>query len=463
MKSSSSVFLLVPLLLAVAQAGDGGGGTSGSPAKPSPACSLKSNSTLVECDILVRGGSKKSPELLSAERVRRVKGLRLKCPLDEATTGANGRPLPPAVFLYLRDVLDDGLEIASAASGATWTFPDNSLEHLEIVDCPFRRLQRLDLLFIASSVTAGLKSLTIRNERLKQHLLAVEADAFQDAPRQLETVDLSSNGLAYLDSRLFCPVARTLTGLNLSHNSLESLDFVGGCSLEKLERLDVSFNGLKRLGRDTFRRTTPKLAEIDLSYNKLAAPEDGAFNGLGELAVANLAHNELSAIPANLFQDGSKLRELYLSNNSLTRLPDGFLERLSSNLVVLNLSHNAIASNSKWFEEGPFKALKALVALDLSFNRLARLGGDVFRGLSSLQVLTVAHNQIHSVSAEVFRPTPNLHALVLSHNAVEDFGESAAKSKEGSVFGGLDKLSSLALDHNKIKTLDRYRWPSWPQ
>jgi Leucine-rich repeat (LRR) protein len=424
--------------------------------RPPPICSLKSNSTVVECKILVNGGTPASTENGGEEppehllSLSGVTGLRLRC--DEM---ASKEDLRPAVFQYLRDVLDAGLEMASAAS-----FPDNSLEHLEVVDCPFRRLQRLDLLFIASSVTSGLKSLTIRNERREvERLLVVEDDAFQDAPRSLASIDLSSNGLLDLDPNLFCPVGRTLSSLNLSHNSLDNLDFVSSCPLDKLHRLDASKNVIRLLKRETFKRTAPRLAEIDLSRNLLSRVEDGVFNGLDGLHVANLAHNALSALSRDIFDKRSQLRELYLSNNSLKVLPSGLLERLRGHLVVLNLSHNAISSSSRWMQDGPFSALSSLVALDLSHNRLANIGSGLLRGLDSLQVLTVAHNQIHSLTRDAFSSTPNLHALVLSHNDIEDFWENGKREGELSgglsVFAGLERLSSLALDHNRIKVLDR--------
>ena len=447
------------LFLLISAAFPSASGDEGGEESAKGACSLGDNDTALECAVVVdqSGRNVVEPDFLTRLSSSGIKTLRLRCQID----GAEG----DGDFLYLRDVLDAGLETASAASAETLTFPDNGIERLEVIDCPVKRLQRLDLLFVASSVTSGLLSLTVRNERgdlvvgrRARPLLTVEADAFQDAPRGLAALDLSGNGLSSADPQLLCPLGRTLARLNVSHNALGSLDVVTSCPLEKLRHLHASHNRLRRVpGRGALGRVLPNLSELDLSSSGLSALEPGSLSGLGELHVVKLAHNGLSFLPADLVGPDTAVRELYLGNNSLSEIPASLLERLGGHLLVLNLSNNAVSSNSRWLRDAPFAALKNLVALDLSHNRLSKLGGGLFRGLGALQVLTAAHNQIRSLAGDAFAHTPSLHALVLSHNRLEELREAGSKldASPGSVFDGLEKISSLALDHNRLKVLDR--------
>ena len=427
-------------------------------AEESASCSLGDNATAVECAVDATGRRNVGgPDFLSRLPSAGIKSLRLRC-----RGGGNGDD----VFLYLRDVLDAGLETASAASAGALTFPHGGLERLEVVDCPVRRLQRLDLLFIASSVTPGLVSLAVRNERADlvaerraRPLLTVEADAFQDAPRGLADLDLSGNGLSSADPlALLCPLGRTLATLNVSHNAFEGVGAAASCPLEKLRHLHASHNRVRRVAAAAaFNRSLPNLSELDLSSNGLASLGPGALGGLRDLRVVRLSHNALQSLPGDLFGRANGVLELYLGNNSLREIPAALLESLGGRLLVLNLSNNAVSSNSRWLRAAPFGALKSLVALDLSHNRLAELGGDLLRGLDSLQVLTAAHNQIRSLAEDAFAHTPSLHALVLSHNGLEDLRQAGGKldASRGSAFDGLEKISSLALDHNRLKVLDR--------
>ena len=73
---------------------------------------------------------------------------------------------------------------------------------------------------------------------------------------------------------------------------------------------------------------------------------DDALIAMTSLRDLNLADNQLAALPPTLFSSASlqSLESLQLQNNSLTMLTPGLFTGLSQ-LVMLNLSHNAIASH----------------------------------------------------------------------------------------------------------------------
>lgn len=371
----------------------------------------------------------------------------------------------------LRDILDQVLSsiedtFETDSSSSLW----QSLRELQVINC-LEELQRLDLLFLASSFTYELTSLRIQDEFSEQRktdkFIIREPDVFTDGPRKLSHLDLSSVGLQFLPEGALCPLQHSLHSLNLTSNLISDVADLGlhrrnggvACQISKVHSINLSRNRLQVIKSGALEPVlaSGSLRDLDLSGNEITRLEDhslaSASQSSSQLQVLNLAHNRLSQLPDNLLvsrleqhADSAQvgLTELYLSNNTLSQLPRGLLDRLT-HLVVLNLSHNALTN--RWLQESPFQALKSLVALDLSHNRLQGIEARFFQGLNSLQVLTVAHNQIHSVSGQLGKVMPTIHALVLAHNNIEELPSD--------VFDGLNQLSSLGLDHNGIKTLAR--------
>lgn len=402
----------------------------------SAACVWHSNTTTVECsgsNASLSGGGITNEDLF-----QEAKNLRLICDPEDVGNRRGHQ--------NLRDIIDMALDPLESTS---W---QEGLDSLEVVNCPLNSLERLDLLYIDSSVTSHLASLKITSSTAKE--LNMEPRVFDDGPRTLTSLDLSSNGLSSFYSQeeatfTLCPLGKSLQRLNLSSNKMMELSDLGlwnhskasSCGMEALTHLVLSNNSLVRVPREAF-VLAPKLQDLDLSQNSLTTLDSGAFSGLAELKILTLSHNDLSVIPKDLLSSKTGLRELYLNNNSLSQLPESLFERLTS-LVVLNLSQNALVNS----ESSPFQALKSLVALDLSHNRLESISAGFLAGLDGLQVLTVAHNRLLSVNPLALSSVPLLHALVLSHNELDVLPPG--------LFDGLQRLSSLAIDHNRIKGLNR--------
>lgn len=379
-----------------------------------------------------------------------VKSLRLHC-LSNDSAGLRRR------LHNLRDILDSLVTLvenndafASQSSKQFW----RSLEAIEAVDCPLRPPQRMDLLFITSSLTNSLHTLSIVSSAS-----SLEADVFREGP-DLSQVEVSnSQSLRTLPMGLFCPLRSSLRSLNLTGNSLGGIVDTGltaECPMERLSKIDLSHNDIRTLSRhDLSLPMAMELAELDLSHNGLQLMEDSSLDGLARsLKVLRLTHNSLSSIPVNLFgrgdnqEEGFALRELYLANNTLAGLPTTLMQRLS-NLVVLNLSQNAISNT--WLDHNlaAFQYLRHLMVLDLSNNQLTFVADSTFQGLAKLQVLTLAHNQLTSLSSSAFASLrQSLHTLVLSNNNIENVPSSLFSS-------GFAKLSVLGLDHNRIRGLSR--------
>lgn len=180
---------------------------------------------------------------------------------------------------------------------------------------------------------------------------------------KLQYLDLSRNNISVLDSVVFCELGALLT-LNLSGNSLESLDSQCFAGLDKLEELDVSRNSVSVLER-------------------------AVFSNLGQLLRLNLSRNSLESIDSKCFTSLEKLQQLDLSMNSICVL-EGVI----------------------------FSDLGQLLRLNISGNRLETLSSDSFRGLTRLQRLDASHNRITSVSPGTFQPVAGLTHLLLADNPV---------------------------------------------
>ena len=110
------------------------------------------------------------------------------------------------------------------------------------------------------------------------------------------------------------------------------------------------------------------LEHLDLRANRLEILSDNALASMTSLRKLNLADNQLAALPPTLFSISTEmslsphgaafaLESLQLQNNSLTLLTPGLFAGLSQ-LSMLNLSHNAIASHL--LDADSFKGLSNL-------------------------------------------------------------------------------------------------------
>ncbi|KAL7289018.1 hypothetical protein TKK_0016975 [Trichogramma kaykai] len=368
------------------------------------------------------------------------------------------------------------------------------LRALHIVGCRVSRL--------ASKVLSGLRdlrNLTISTDSLgysqldelassssgdkaSKFALELEAGAFE-AASQLEKIDLSRNNMWQLPSQVFCPLDN-LVSLNLSHNLLEDLRELNfgqsaagprrserkqrrldyqvqprqqpasppqpsdsppsngnGCFLD-LRSLSVANNRVSLLPSRVF-GSLRRLSSLDLSGNAIAVVEDDALHGLRSLRSIDLSDNRIVALPVDVFQEAANsLKELKLQNNSISVLAPGLVSNMNQ-LVLLDLSRNALTSS--WMSSATFAGLIRLVLLDLSFNQIDRLDPALFKDLYTLQILNLKYNEIEVIPADTFAPMSNLHTLEISHNRL--------RYLDGQSLNGLFALSLLAMNYNLLEGL----------
>ncbi|XP_032124650.1 platelet glycoprotein Ib alpha chain [Sapajus apella] len=164
-----------------------------------------------------------------------------------------------------------------------------------------------------------------------------------DLPRDATILHLSENLLYSFSMASLVPFTH-LTQLYLDQCELTKLQVDG--TLPLLGTLDLSHNKLQSL--PFLGQALPALTILDVSFNQLTSLSPGAFRGLGHLQELYLKGNELKTLPAGLLMPTPKLEKLSLANNNLTELPPGLLNGLK-NLDTLLLQENLLRTIPKGF------------------------------------------------------------------------------------------------------------------
>lgn len=133
-----------------------------------------------------------------------------------------------------------------------------------------------------------------------QHLFLVQNRISRISPgafnhlQNLLTLDLSINELELLPKERLQGL-KSLRSLNVSHNSLRSLEEFTS-ELIYLQVLDVSFNQLDEIEKGTFRHLVG-LTELHLMGNRMTSIASDAFKYLSALQVLDLRRNYFEQIP----------------------------------------------------------------------------------------------------------------------------------------------------------------------
>ncbi|WP_027002865.1 gliding motility-associated C-terminal domain-containing protein [Hugenholtzia roseola] len=298
---------------------------------------------------------------------------------------------------------------------------------------------------------AQIRNLTLSNLGLEtgaENLVALAAT--------LESLNLSNNAFSGDLPANWRSLSR-LRSLNIANNEFEKvMEVIVG--LRNLQFLIANNNKIKEEISPSFNNLS-QLQEWNMSRNQLFG-EIPTLTALRELRICNLSNNQLSGqipntfatlpklenvnLSNNLFQDTAPagffasptLRVLNISNNNLTYLAIGDLG-ITPVLHTLIASHNEISDQD---EPMAFSLLRNLVVFDISYNALNSLIINGFYSLAKLEQLNVSHNRLSesvSVNVENLR---QIRTLNLSNNRL-----TGILPKE---LGGLQQATELNLSHN---------------
>ncbi len=113
----------------------------------------------------------------------------------------------------------------------------------------------------------------------------------------MENLNLANNKITYLDSNIFENLKQLKT-LNLSYNSLKTINFLNG--LDSLHHLKLKSNEIANINVNSLKNLF-QLSCLIVSYNKIDFIEDNSFNTLTNLEKLDLKINRLVCLTANTF------------------------------------------------------------------------------------------------------------------------------------------------------------------
>ncbi|KAF4518787.1 hypothetical protein B566_EDAN005408 [Ephemera danica] len=397
------------------------------------------------------------------------------------------RELPPGL-VRLRE-----LHTLSAAQNRLAALPPGLLGHMPAL----RALSLHSNLLEAAAVSAAAqKPRVIEEESGEDDAGSLEAQERALGP--LSHVDLRHNALS---GSIVLADYGALTSLDVSHNSVQSLDLA---ALEQLRRLHCANNELRHLAlsgrslevlvasgnRLQLVQVDPppnKLQELDLSRNELMMvptwlAESRALSNL------DLSHNQITALPESLLhlphlhtlQAGHNalrtlpspgrgnvaLQTVRLQSNALTSLPPGLLSACNR-LVELNVSGNRLAV---LLDEGAGPPLRSLRRLLVACNQLGDAALRQMARMPSLKLLHAAHNRFTKLPDACIEAWSELQELVLSGNQLTSLPDSITRLKKLQVLrlhsnqmrscpavSHMSTLKVLDLSHNRLEQVDLAR------
>ncbi|KAA0168842.1 hypothetical protein FNF31_00003 [Cafeteria roenbergensis] len=250
-----------------------------------------------------------------------------------------------------------------------------------------------------------------------------------------------------------------LTELDVSWNKLRRLP-PGMGSLERLRRLVASHNELVEL--PPLLGSCSSLEALWVEHNGLTRLPDSICR-MGRLASLRASHNRLSRLPADL-GDCQSLLELTARHNLLEGLP-GSLGRMAD-LQMADLAHNRISAIP-----GTIGGCRSLRHLSLAHNRVGQAGGDPlppsFPSLASLEVLDLSRNRIERLGP-VIGMHSSLAQLVLEGNLLselpDELGQTASLVElcvagnmltqlQDAVCARLGSLRTLDASNNRLRSV----------
>lgn len=280
-------------------------------------------------------------------------------------------------------------------------------------------------------------------------------------------LDLNDNFLVIIEVETFLGLQSLLT-LRLARNHLKIIPVGAFAGLSQLQLLDISDNEILVFLDFTFRDLSA-LQFIKATENDLVFISHQAFTGLTSLQELHLDACNLTTVPTEALTQLSGLRSLHFHRLGLNSLPNysfhhlgrlkelfishcPWLETLAGNsLFGLNLTSLTIRHcNLSTVPYIPLHHLVYLVYLDLSFNPITYIHGNLLSDLLRLQEFHLVGGSLLRIELGAFRVLSRFRLLNVSRNLLTTL--------EAGVFHSVDTLKSLGLDNNPLACDCRLLW-----
>ncbi|KAH3867137.1 hypothetical protein DPMN_030263 [Dreissena polymorpha] len=164
------------------------------------------------------------------------------------------------------------------------------------------------------------------------------------------------------------------------------------------------------------------------------------FGGMTNLKYLKIEHYGIVNLDRNCFKALSALISLDLSNNMIVQIETSHFTGLSS-LKYLYLHHNSIE-----IKGNAFRGMSSLIDVDLSHNNIDHLDNITLQGLTGVESLNLSFNKISAVDEAALTDLKNLREIRLGYNTITTLPPV--------LFKGLANLRNIELQRNAILDIE---------
>ncbi|EAT47663.2 AAEL001240-PA, partial [Aedes aegypti] len=248
----------------------------------------------------------------------------------------------------------------------------------------------------------------------------------------------------------------TIKHIDMSRTFIHNVDdeTFQGLRLESLKLVD---NKIQDISEKSFNFMQHSLVSLDISDNQLQGLPLDSLKNVHTLSRLVAQRNNIHHLDGNWGSLADSLRSLHISGNSISELSLFLHEDKRSNHTVptfqasssiITAKHSPLApplpASPTQQQQKPFAKLKKLVWLDISSNRIAHIGPNIFP--KSLVTIDLSKNILTAFPAAVLEHLHDLRILSLKDNLI-------AKLVGVDMAGSRIKFEKLDLSINLIEEL----------
>lgn len=360
-------------------------------------------------------------------------------------------------------------------------FAGQAFERSAVQTINFRDCKRKNLPSGLNDVYTGIKTLSISKMSLKQlnvtnlkHLTNLVASnnkisTIPQAINSMKKIDLSNNSINSIDCNTFenaqnlkdlnlsfnnikivcknLSIPATSEFLNLTHNQIDAVPVELIDNAGKLREIDLSHNEIKKINQLNVTQGN-RLETIHLNHNKISSLSENAFDQCVNLKRLYLSNNDIETISPNIFNELQHLIELDISSNVLVKVINDQMFSKNLKLRKLNLANISLTILDKMLFENTPK----LTHLDVSHNKITKLSDDLFRKLLKLEYLNLSSNSLEMVTKSTFMGLEHLKCVDLSFTYLTKIPVQTFASQVGLIELNLSGSNIPVLDVNIFPT-----------
>ena len=289
---------------------------------------------------------------------------------------------------------------------------------------------------------------------LDNNLLTELRPGMFDGLISLSDLRLEGNCINTIEPGTFLPL-QNLADLWLNRNYISELQADMWTGLASLKRLFLQSNQIKVLRADSL--VSPEnqdggtgyalqsLDWLSLTFNNMTDVEPGAISWQKTITSLSFAGNELSEISGDIWASLQSVVGLHLDHNRLIVVKNDTFRELN-HIDTIYLHMNSISN----IEPGAFSGI-TFNYLELGWNDLSDLRGDMWDGIKSIRWLSLVHNKLSEIRQDMWgEGLISLKILGLDGNGITQIHPAAFKI--------LKALEDLMLTDNLLSEIDADMW-----